>query len=646
MQFWKPWLVLSTLVIIACEVRGEETNEPAKAALILPRGNDGDGRLSVAGESKQWHKLTLTLHGPFAHERDNSPNPFTDYRMTVKFTHESGTPEYNVPGYFAADGNAGNTSAQSGNQWRAHFSPDKPGRWTYEVSFVRGDSVATDSSAPGSAVAPFDGAKGTVTIASTDKSPPDFRARGRLTYVGEHYLRFAGSGEYFLKAGADSPETMLAYADFDDTTSRKRNAPLKTWQAHAADWREGDPTWKNEKGKGLIGALNYLASKGCNAFSFMPYNAGGDGNNVWPFVARDDKFHYDCSKLDQWGIVFDHATANGLYLHFKLQENEIDDNRVGNQANQRTVSESLDGGRLGPERKLYCRELVARFAHALALNWNIGEENTQSTEEIKEMARYLHEIDPYDHHIVVHTFPGQQDQVYRPLLGSASFLTGASLQNGWSEAHRRTRQWVRESRRAGRPWVCANDEQGPANLGVPPDPGYEGSDGYAKMDNGRRYNLHDIRKRTLWGTLLAGGAGVEYYFGYSLPQNDLVCEDFRSRDRSWDYCRIALEFFRNEKIPFWEMNSADRLVGNGEGGNRNYCFAKRDEVYLVYLPDGGTSDLDLTRAAGTFRVEWFNPRTGGKLMPGSISSITGGGQVALGLPPDSPQEDWLVVCRK
>ena len=36
---------------------------------------------------------------------------------------------------------------------------------------------------------------------------------------------------------------------------------------------------------------------------------------------------------------------------------------------------------LGPERKLYCRELIARFGHNLALNWNLGEENTQSTEE-------------------------------------------------------------------------------------------------------------------------------------------------------------------------------------------------------------------------------------------------------------------------
>ena len=71
-----------------------------------------------------------------------------------------------------------------------------------------------------------------------------------------------------------------------------------------------------------------------------------------------------------------------------------------------------------------------------------------------------------------------------------------------------------------------------------------------------------MRKQVLWGTILAGGGGVEDYFGYKLPQNDLVCEDWRSRDRSWDYCRIALDFFKDEKIPFHEMTNADGLVGN------------------------------------------------------------------------------------
>ena len=623
---------------------------------VEPRGTDGDGTARITGELKQWHKVTLTLDGPFAHERDQKPNPFTDYRMTVAFRHASGTPDYRVPGYFAADGNAAEASAESGTKWRAHLSSDKPGKWTYSVSFVRGPGAALDPSTTGEKLAKYDGRSGSFEIVATDKTGRDLRGHGRLQYVGKHYLRFAGSGEYFLKAGADAPENLLAYADFDGTRSNKRRAArageatpagLKTWQPHVRDWRPGDPTWKGGKGKGLVGALNYLSGKGCNAFSFLTYNAGGDGDDVWPFVERNDKLHYDCSKLDQWQIVFDHAQKVGLYLHFKMQETENDDNRLGaKDGGSRIVEVALDGGDLGPERRLYCRELIARFGHCLALNWNLGEENSQTPEQQRAMAQFIHDTDPYHHLIVVHTFPNQQEKVYPKLLGQQSVLTGASLQNGWSAAHQCTLRWVDESAKAGRPWVVANDEQNPAELGVPPDPGYAGGDGKATDGKGKSYDLHDIRKATLWGTLTAGGAGVEYYFGYKLPQNDLLCEDWRSRDRSWDYCRIALEFFRQEKIPFWEMTCADALVNNDRHDNSRYCLAKPGAVYVVYLPHGGPAELDLSGAAGEFRVQWFNPRTGGKLSAGSVASVVGGRKAALGDPPAEPGEDWVVLVRQ
>jgi hypothetical protein len=599
--------------------------------------------VEITGELKEWHKVTLTLDGPFAHELDNEPNPFRDCNLTVTFTHESGSPSYKVPGYYAADGNAGESSAESGTKWRAHLAPDKAGTWKYSVSFTRGKDAALDGG--GAAVKPFDGVTGSFQVAKTDKQGRDFRAQGRLQYVGKHHLQFAGSKKYFLKAGADAPETLLAYADFDNTQALKANVPLKTWEAHVRDWRAGDPMWKGGKGRGLIGALNYLSGKGVNAFSFLPYNAGGDGNNIWPFVSRNDKLHWDCSKLDQWGVVFDHATAKGLYLHFKLQENEIDDNRRGEKYEQNLVPESLDGGKLGPQRKLYCREIIARYAHNLALNWNIGEENTQSTEEINDMVNFIRATDPYQHHVVIHTFIPAQDKVYTPLLGTNSGLSGASLQNAWSATHQRTLKWVTESDKAGKPWVVANDEQGGADTGVPPDLGYAGYDG-KKKDGKAVQTTDDIRQATLWGNFMAGGAGVEYYFGYQIPENDLICQDWRSRDKSWDYCRIALEFFQANKIPFWEMNNANALIGNEKNDNSKYCLAKPGELYLVFLPKGGTTELDLSTATGRFTVKWFNPRAGSALQDGSVKSVSGGGKAALGTPQADASKDWLVVVRK
>ncbi|HEX9188815.1 MAG TPA: DUF5060 domain-containing protein, partial [Vicinamibacteria bacterium] len=601
---------------------------------------------SVTGELEQWHAVTLTLDGPSARERDTSPNPFTDYRLTVRFAHESGAPVYDVPGYFAADGNAGETSAEGGTKWRAHLSPDTPGRWTWRASMVRGPQVAVDAAARGEPVAGVDGSAGTFHVAPTDKTGRDFRARGRLRYAGDHYLRFAGTGEAFLKAGADAPETLLAYADFDGTVATKKEGPLKTWAPHVRDFRPGDPTWKDGKGKGLVGALNYLAGRGVNAFSFLTYNAGGDGDNVWPFVERNAKLYYDCSKLDQWRVVFEHAQSLGLFLHFKTQETEIDDERLGHERTAGRVPEALDGGATGVERRLYYRELVARFSHLLGLNWNLGEENTQTPEEQRTMAGALRDLDPYDHLVVIHTHPGDQDLVYTPLLGPASGITGASLQNHWDVAHQRVLKWRRESARAGTPWVVANDEQGDASLGVPPDPGFEGFSGRAREKGGREYDLHDVRRCTLWGTLMAGGAGVEYYFGYALPQNDLLGEDWRSRERSWDFAAIALRFFRDERIPFWAMEPADALVGNAAEDNSRYAFAKRGEVYLVYLPKGGTAELDLSGVDGSFGVAWLDPRKGGPLREGAVRQVQGGGPARLGAPPADPLDDWLAVVRR
>jgi len=439
---------------------------------------------------------------------------------------------------------------------------------------------------------------------------------------------------------------LLAYADFDGTVSGKRkNVRLKTWSPHVRDWRDGDPVWKDGKGKGLIGAVNYLSGKGCNAFSFLTYNAGGDGDNVWPFIHRNDKLHYDCSKLDQWGIVFDHATAKGMYLHFKMQETENDDHNRGKGGN--IVPESLDGGDLGVQRKLYCRELIARFSHNLALNWNLGEENTQTTAQQTAMIDYIAKLDPYDHNIVVHTYPNQQDKVYRPLLGNKSSLTGTSLQNSHIKTtHEQTVKWVRESAKAGKPWIVAFDESGSPAHGQCPDLGYKGFNGRDRSGK-KIYTQHEIRQQTLWGTLMGGGAGCEYYFGYQFVENDLDCEDWRSRDKSWDYCRIAIEFFADHSIPFWQMENMDELVGNSAHGNSRYCFGKQADIYLIYLPNGGTSSIDLKAATGEFRLRWFNPRVGGKLRTGSILKVSGGQVVpTVGKPPSDQDNDWLVVIRR
>jgi len=207
--------------------------------LILAYAFPVSSQITIEGELKAWHKVTLNMEGPSSSETA-SPNPFADYRLEATFT--KGSQTYTVPGYFAACGNAAETSCTSGNIWRIHFAPDSPGNWNYTISFKQGTNVAITSG--GSPISGLDGYTGSFTVSATDKTGVDHRAKGRLRYVGEHYLQFVETGEYFFKIGPDAPENTLAYEDFDDTPNHGNRR--KSWSPHQMDYNASEAdafTW-------------------------------------------------------------------------------------------------------------------------------------------------------------------------------------------------------------------------------------------------------------------------------------------------------------------------------------------------------------------------------------------------------------------
>lgn len=581
-------------------------------------------------DAQKWDKVVLTFEGPESAE-DAEVNPYTDYRLNVTFT--NGKKTYLVPGYFAADGNAGETSATSGKVWKVVFRPDEIGEWTYIASFRSGENIAVDSNPDAGESLAFDGTQGKINVKYSLASLPDLRAKGRLKYIGGRYLQFQESGEYFLKGGADSPENLLGYADFDGTykgsspENRSGEAEnkdiLHSYTPHLKDWKQGDPSWQGGKGKNLIGAMNYLASKGMNSVYFLTLNIEGDGKDVWPYTAYDERYRFDCSKLDQWEIVFEHMEQLGLMLHIVTQETE---NEL-----------LLDNGDTGPQRKLYYRELIARFGHHLAITWNMGEENgpanftpdAQTVPQQKAMVNYMKETDPYQSYVVIHTHSGMKPryEIFDQLLGDPN-LDGPSIQiSNMRSAHEETIHWSKASGEAGKHWVICIDEIGPAQRGVDPDD---------REDN----NQDTVRAEVLWGNLMAGGGGGEWYFGYKNHNNDLGCEDWRSRERMWDYTRYGIEFFQ-KNVPFWEMKPADELVNES-----NYCLSKENEIYLVYLPYGGETNLNLEGAEGSFSVSWYNPRIGGDMLQTARSTVEGGSVVELGAAPQDAEKDWAIIVRK
>jgi hypothetical protein len=589
--------------------------------LAAPFASFGQHKAAVSGDLRVWHKVTLTFDGPSTSE-DATPNPFRDFRLDVTFTHAPGGKSVTVPGFFAADGNAANTSAKAGNKWRAHFTPDEAGEWRYTASFRTGPDIAMILEANEGKSTSFDGASGTFHVSPAPKGAPGFHGKGMLKYTGGHFLQHAGNKEYFLKGGADSPENFLAYYEFDDTLDtdetfgggKNRTSKLfvHRYEPHARDFRPGDPTWRNGKGKNIIGALNYLASKGMNSVYFLTYNLdGGDGKDTWMWTSPEVRDRYDTSKLDQWEIVFSHMDRLGIMLHVVTQETE-NDRKLGGSPG------------LNPVRKLYYRELAARFAHHLAFVWNQGEENNASDADRKEIARYIRALDPYGHPITVHTHNNKAPDFYSGILGDP-FFEATSIQGNMQNYNRDAVVLRERSAKAGRPWVIFGDEQPSANVGVMPD---------------ENDPAHDIpRTQALWGNLMGGGAGVEWYFGYTYPHMDLNCEDWRSRDRMWDQTRHALTFFR-QHLPFWQM-----APGNALGTGKDIrVLAQPGQVYAVYLPAGGEASVKVD--SGDYAVRWFNPRSGGNLATGSVARVKGPGLANIGKPPADPDRDWAVLVER
>ncbi|MCS7034099.1 MAG: DUF5060 domain-containing protein [Phycisphaerae bacterium] len=564
---------------------------------------------SVSGAMAQFQAVTLSFSGPRASQHQNNPNPFLDYRLQVNVTSPSGK-TYSIPGFFNGDGNGGAT----GNVWQAKFAPDEVGTWRYTASFRQGPRVAIDLSPSAGSAAAFDGETGTFVIRGRQASAPGFTGKGRLQPWG-YYYRFQ-DGTPFVKVGANEPENFLGYVGFNNTPNGWHK-----YQPHIADWKPGDPDWGGGRGRAIIGAVNYLASTGINALYFLTQNVGGQTKDVWPWAGNinrfgspaNDNLHYDLGKLAQWDIVFNHMQRKGIMLHFVFAETE------------EATKKELDNATLGTERKLYYRELIARFGYHNALQWNINEEYCWrypiAPDEIRKWAQYIRDVDPFDRPLTVHS-QGYQERTWGYFVGDKRF-DAASLQyykyppgNEVARHGGAVEYWRNRTAAAGRPIVIALDEARETS----------------------ETNQTAQRKELLWHTLLSGGhlewSTTTFAWNDNLRRYDSI-------NRASGH---ALKFMNS--IPFHLMQPADTLVA-GESGTYGgaQVLAKANDIYAIYFPNAtSTGTINLAGATGSFVARWYNPRTGA--FEGSSRTFLGGGSRAIGAPPASPGEDWALLIRR
>ena len=576
----------------------------------------------VQGVQREWQTVELVFSAPFAFSELDLLNPFLSYRFNVLFTRPDGS-QLLVPGFFDADGKSANTSADSGNKWRVRLTPDQAGTWSWLASFRTAPNIAVELDFDTAGVpvdGSFHGTSGTLSIGPFDPQALGHRARGMLRPRGKHYLKFSESQEDFLKGGANSPENLLAYYEFDNTWDVGGESPatpdgLHHFDAHLADFSFSDPQdvaslWQTSKGRRIIGAINYLAKQGVDALYFVTYTTdGGDSQDTWPWrepFGPNHKLVYDVSKLAQWEKVFTHMSARGVVMHLVTQEMENDQTMGG----------------LSIERMVYFRELVARFAHHQGLVWNIGEENTSPPADQIAFADYLRAQDPWDHPLTVHNRVGLAYETYQALWGTSFDTT--SLQASPPYFNELARNLRVLSSAAGSPFTVFADEA--FTPSVAPS----------------MSNLAEMRSLALWGNLMGGGAGIEWYFDFA----DTTLEDFRVAEPLWGDTRHALEFFRNHVY----VNALKPLDGTTLETD-DHVLRELGQTYVIYRPNGGGALL-LVPDLEPYTVEWFDPRAGGALQESASRLVTaalvinGSFVLPTGPPPYSPDEDWVILVRK
>jgi len=163
--------------------------------------------------------------------------------------------------------------------------------------------------------------------------------------------------------------------------------------------------------------------------------------------------------------------------------------------------------------------------------------------------------------------------------------------------------------------------------------GYE----YLRGDPTSRKQVHhtDKVRRSAWRIVCAGGyfaAGFHGTIGHSDVWNRIDAPNhysFRVQDEgAAAQLGILHDFFG--PLPFWRMQPFTAVTGDA------VSLAEVGKTYIIYLPHGGTTTIDLSEVSGNLTARWFNPRTGEF---GETFMIRGETKQEIQAP---SAEDWVV----
>jgi len=112
----------------------------------------------------------------------------------------------------------------------------------------------------------------------------------------------------------------------------------------------------------------------------------------------------------------------------------------------------------------------------------------------------------------------------------------------------------------------------------------------------------------VWKTFLRGMHPIFMDPWRRLPEYPGI-QEINTRDYK-DYPLIRTSM--GQALQYAERIDLNRMIPRNDLASSQYCLANPGHEYLVYSPQGGEVNVDMTGAAGKFNVEWFEPATGKK----------------------------------
>ena len=362
---------------------------------------------------------------------------------------------------------------------------------------------------------------------------------GILSLQGNYYLKFA-NGSYWFKSGADDPEQILGEGVFGD------------WNAKRA-------------------AIDYLAGKKINSMFVTLLDYPGDSGLVYPWLTTSDQETYDLAKMARWTAFLEYIAAKNIVLHITLED---------------------DGAVFPVDRTFYYRQIVARFAHLAAVEWNIREEALEqySTSQIQSYAALFSSINPYKQPLTVHSINNPESWFINNALFTLTSIQWPKPSAEYPPSYYFSAVARWRDATASRPMCISIDETGRTTT--------------SSEDRA-------LARKMEWAIAFGGGV----FELHTLPS-----ATFPEYDSHWNDMMYLRHFM--EALPFWQMTPDSQIVSDNA-----LALIQTGERYAVYAPEGGTVVLNLSGTSGTFSYCWYDPLTGtysdrATVMGGSSRSFT------------------------